>query len=164
MIFGTARATVKDLVTAIGQLSDRQYMMPCQTLSGSSVGQHVRHVVELFQCLVNGYTTGTVNYDARPRNQAISTHKEIAAECLAAIAKAITHPDRAMLLQTSFGPEDKPCVISTTYFREIVYNIEHAIHHMALIRIGITEVSDIGLPQEFGVAPSTLKYQAQCAR
>jgi hypothetical protein len=35
---------------------------------------------------------------------------------------------------------------------------------MALIRIGITEVSDIGLPQEFGVAPSTLKYQAQCAR
>ncbi len=164
MIFGTARATVKDLVIALDQLSDRQYTMSCQTLSGSSVGQHVRHVVELFQCLVNGYTIGTVNYDARPRNQAIAIHKEVAAECLAAITNAIANPDKALLLQTSLGPEDKPCVISTTYFREIVYNTEHAIHHMALIRIGITEVSDIELPQEFGVAPSTLKYQAQCAR
>jgi hypothetical protein len=164
MIFGTVRATVRDLVTALDRLNDRQYTMSCQTLSGSSVGQHVRHVVELFQCLVNGYATGAVNYDARPRNQAIATHKEVAAECLANITNAITHPDKAMLLQTSFGPDDKPSTISTTYFREIVYNIEHAIHHMALIRIGIGEVSDIGLPQEFGVAPSTLKYQAQCAQ
>jgi hypothetical protein len=164
MIFGTVRATVKDLVTALEQLTDRQYTMSCQTLSGSSVGQHVRHIVELFQCLVNGYTTGAVNYDARPRNQAIANHKEVAAECLANIVNAIAHPDRPMLLETSFGPDTNPYIISTTYFREIVYNIEHAIHHMALIRIGITEVSDIGLPQEFGVAPSTLKYQAQCAR
>jgi hypothetical protein len=164
MIFGTVRATVKDLVSALEQLTDRQYTMSCQTLSGSSVGQHVRHVVELFQCLVNGYATGAVNYDARPRNQAIATHKEVAAECLATIAHVIAHPDKPMLLETGMNSDDQPGIISTTYFREIVYNIEHAIHHMALIRIGITEVSDIRLPQEFGVAPSTLKYQAQCAQ
>lgn len=164
MIFRTVRATVRDLASALDQLTDRQYTMSCPTLSGSSVGQHVRHVVELFQCLVDGYTTGTVNYDARARNQAIAAHKEVAAECLANISSAIAEPDKAMLLQTSFGPDDQPCIISTTYFREITYNIEHAIHHMALIRIGITEVSDIGLPQAFGVAPSTLKYQAQCAQ
>ena len=164
MIFGTVRTTVKDLASALDQLTDRQYTMSCRTLSGSSVGQHVRHIVELFQCLVNGYTTGAVNYDARPRNQAIANHKEVAAECLDNIIDAIVHPDRPMLLETGMNTDDQPGIISTTYFREIVYNIEHTIHHMALIRIGITEVSDIGLPQEFGVAPSTLKYQARCAR
>jgi uncharacterized damage-inducible protein DinB len=158
------KETVKDLANALDQLSDMQFTMSCITLSGSSIGQHVRHVVELFQCLVNGYETGAVNYDSRPRNQVIATHKAVAQECLSAIANTISHPDKPMLLYANFSLEDKPSTISTTYFREIVYNIEHTIHHMALIRIGITEASEIELPQEFGVAPATLKYQAECAR
>jgi uncharacterized damage-inducible protein DinB len=164
MIFGTVRATVKDLANALDQLSDTQYTKSCITLSGSSIGQHVRHVVELFQCLVNGYETGVVNYDSRRRNQAIATHKMVALECMSGIINTISHPDKPMQLYADFSREDKPSIISTTYFREIVYNIEHTIHHMALIRIGITEASEIELPQEFGVAPATLKYQAGCAR
>jgi hypothetical protein len=163
MIFGKVKATIADLVTALDQLSASQYTVSCRTLSGGSVGQHVRHVVELFQCLISGYPAGIVNYDARPRNQAIATGKEMAVDCLSAIDMAIALPDKPMLLETGIDPGDQPGVISTTYFREIVYNIEHAIHHMALIRIGITEVSDIRLSREFGVAPSTLKYQAACA-
>jgi hypothetical protein len=164
MIFHTVRETAKDLANALDQLNDQQYTMPCITLSGSSIGQHVRHVVELFQCLVNGYEKGAVNYDARPRNQVIAARKVVALECLSVIADTISCPDKPMLLSATVGTEDKPCLISTTYFREILYNIEHAIHHMALIRIGITEASEVELPQEFGVAPSTLKFQAECAR
>jgi uncharacterized damage-inducible protein DinB len=164
MIFETVRETAKDLAEALGQLTHSQYTTSCITLSGSSIGQHVRHVVELFQCLLNGYESGVVDYDSRPRNQAIATRKETALDCLADIRTNVSHSDKSMRLHTSFGREAKPCVISTTYFRELLYNIEHAIHHMALIRIGITEATEIQLPQEFGVAPSTLKYQAACAR
>jgi hypothetical protein len=164
MIFETVRETANDLADALGQLTHSQYTTSCITLSGSSIGQHVRHVVELFQCLLNGYESGVVDYDSRPRNQVIATRKETALDCLADIRTNVSHPDKSMLLHTSFGREAKPCVIYTTYFRELLYNIEHAIHHMALIRIGITEATEIQLPQEFGVAPSTLKYQAACAR
>jgi hypothetical protein len=164
IIFESVRGTVEDLANALGQLSNTQYTKSCITLSGSSIGQHVRHVVELFQCLVNGYETGVVNYDSRRRNQDIATHKMVALECLSVIINTISHPDKPMQLYAGFSKEDKLSVISTTYYREIVYNIEHTIHHMALIRIGITEASDIRLPQEFGVAPATLKYQAGCAR
>ena len=31
--------------------------------------------------------------------------------------------------------------ISTNYFRELTYNIEHAIHHMAIMKIGVREVA-----------------------
>lgn len=164
MIFETVRKTAKDLAAALDLLTYSQYTTSCITLSGSSIGQHVRHVVELFQCLLNGYESGVVDYDSRPRNQVIATRKETALECLADIRMSTSHTDKSMLLHTRFSVEDKPCVIATTYFRELLYNIEHAIHHMALIRIGITEVTEIQLPQEFGVAPSTLKYQAACAR
>ncbi|MDR3712655.1 MAG: DinB family protein [Puia sp.] len=164
MIFTTTRETAATLTDTIDQLSDSQYTKPCIALSGSSIGQHVRHIVELFQCLLNGYPNGEIDYDSRRRNQAIAMDREFAKECLQAITGKIAQPDKPLSLYVGFGKEEKPLAIPTTYFREIVYNIEHAIHHMALMRIGIHEVSEILLPKEFGVAAGTLKYQAECAR
>jgi hypothetical protein len=51
----------------------------------------------------------------------------------------------------------------TNYYREMAYNLEHTIHHMALIRTGINDVSRISVPENFGVAISTMKYRKQCA-
>jgi hypothetical protein len=57
-----------------------------------------------------------------------------------------------------------PVGIKSNYYREIAYNLEHTIHHMALIRVGVNEVSLVQLPQEFGMAFSTIKHQQQCAQ
>jgi len=59
---------------------------------------------------------------------------------------------------------DKTIFIESNYYREIAYNLEHTIHHMALIRIGISEVSSVLLSEDFGVASSTLKHRRQCVR
>lgn len=164
MIFNTVRETATTLTNALDQLTDAQYSSPCVALSGGRIGQHVRHVIEFFQCLLRGYETGEINYDIRWRDQAIEADKEFAKQCLSDIVSSIDQPDKSMVLYANFGTEAKPSMIPTTFYREIVYNIEHAIHHMAIIRIGIAEVSAITLPHEFGVASSTLKYQAECAR
>ena len=164
MIFSTVRETATTLSNALDQLSDLQYGSPCAALSGSSISQHVRHVIEFFQCLLSGYETGKINYDKRRRDHLIEADKEFAKQCLVAINDNIYQINKPMVLHASFGTEGPSWTIPTTYYREIVYNIEHAIHHMAIIRIGITEISKITLPHEFGVASSTLKYQAECAR
>ena len=42
--------------------------------------------------------------------------------------------------------------------RELMYGYDHAIHHLALIRIGFESVHTIQLPSYFGVARSTLSF------
>jgi hypothetical protein len=45
---------------------------------------------------------------------------------------------------------------------ELIYNIEHTVHHMALIRVRIDEVSSIAIPGEFGVATSNINIVKRC--
>jgi hypothetical protein len=50
--------------------------------------------------------------------------------------------------------------IDTNATRELVYNIEHAVHHMAIIKIGVREIATyIDLPTDFGIAASTIRYK-----
>ena len=54
--------------------------------------------------------------------------------------------------------------LPSNYYREVMYNLEHAIHHHALIKIGIQQFTAIELPESFGVAPSTMQYRKACAQ
>jgi len=50
--------------------------------------------------------------------------------------------------------------IDTTSTRELVYNIEHAVHHMAIMKIGVREIASyIKLDPDFGIAASTIRYK-----
>jgi hypothetical protein len=120
----------------------------------------VRHVIELFQCLDAGYPENSVNYEKRKRDIAIETDKELALQLLQDIFGKLDKPDKELILHASYDElTAEPISIPTNYFREVAYNLEHTIHHMALIRVGIKEVSDITLPEEFGVASSTVKHR-----
>jgi len=46
------------------------------------------------------------------------------------------------------------------YFREVVYNTEHTIHHLALIKVAIIDMKLDIVDNDFGMAYSTIKYQA----
>jgi hypothetical protein len=149
----------------IRQLTPAAYVQPCANLVNNTIGQHVRHIIELFQCLENGYTEGVVNYENRKRDTSIETDKELALQLLQHIYSNLGRPDKQLVLNASYDDHsNEPVSIATNYFREIAYNLEHTIHHMALIRVGINEVSTIRLPENFGVASSTVKHRRQCAQ
>lgn len=149
----------------LDQLTDEQYKEPSTILSGATIGQHVRHIIELFQCLENGYDEAVVNYEKRKRDYMIETDRVFAAKCMRAVYRKLDRPNKRMVLVAEDYNEDvETIVIPSNYYREVAYNLEHTIHHMALIRVGVIEVSDIELPDEFGVAYSTIKYRQLCAQ
>jgi hypothetical protein len=153
------------LAETLNQLSQQEYAMPCSTLFNNTIGQHVRHIIELFQCLENGYDDGAVNYEKRKRDAIIENDKDFATSLLTEVFKNLQKADKELVLEATYDDlNDQPIRIRTNYHREIAYNLEHTIHHMALIRVGIKEVSDINLPAEFGVAYSTVKHRNKCAQ
>ena len=153
------------LSQTLNQLSDDEYRQPSKVLLNATIGQHVRHIIELFQCLEKGYNDGIVNYEKRKRDYQIETDKELAILLLKEIYQNIERSNKDIFLEAEDYCESIEIVsIPSNYYRELAYNLEHTIHHMALIRVGINEVSAVRLPEEFGVAYSTVKYRQQCAQ
>jgi hypothetical protein len=153
------------LTESLNQLSEEEYSRPSKVLFNATIGQHVRHIIELFQCLEKGYDGGVVNYEKRKRDHTIETQKVYAITLLKDIYDNLDKPNIDIILEAEDYEGSETAVrISSNYYREIAYNLEHTIHHMALIRVGINEVSSVKLPEEFGVAYSTIKHRQECAQ
>src|SRR5258708_11051025 len=151
---------LQQLEDSLVKLSDEQFCCKVDTLLGATIGQHVRHVVEMFVCLQEGYSTGVVNYEKRKRDITIETSHKAAINVMSDITKCLFTENKELMLEAGFNKNsDELIKLPTNYFREIAYNLEHAIHHMALIRIGFSKISLISLPEDYGVASSTLKYK-----
>jgi hypothetical protein len=154
------------LSETIGQLSETELTTSSTILSGSSVGQHLRHTLEFFICLETGYDAGVINYDNRDHNKLIETSKPIALSTIGRVRQFVNNRrnDKPLQLEVVYDLADIRNVVSvkTNYFRELTYNIEHAVHHMAIMKIGIREVAQhVLIPAGFGVAASTLRYREE---
>jgi len=161
--------TVKNVFVQLSEslhlLTNEQYIQPSKILFNATIGQHVRHIIELFICLEKGYETGTVNYEKRKRDLVIQTDKDFANRVLQRIYSGLEKPNKKLLLEANYDEHSVDTLtVTTNYYREIIYNLEHTVHHMALIRVGINEVSPIEVPDGFGVASSTIKYRKECAQ
>lgn len=157
-----ANAILTQLLGVVEQMTEEDFRKPSRALN-ATVGQHLRHTLEFFICLEQGYDQGVVNYDKRIHNKAMENDRFIALHTIRQIQEFIHArlEDKALKLEVGYLPDSDECVtISTNYLRELVYNIEHAVHHMAIMKIGIREVADyISMPADFGIAVSTIRYK-----
>lgn len=160
--------TLGHMQAFLQQIPAKAYAQPLEIFNQSSTGQHTRHVIEFLQCLIQQCqcSGNVVNYEKRIRDKAIEQEP---AQALAAIDEIIhtletTELPRQLVLETQYAAHLPVHRIDTTLERELIYNIEHAIHHLAMIRIGLQIVApDLDIARDFGVAPSTLRYRKHSA-
>ncbi len=69
--------------------------------------------------------------------------------------------DKPLLLAQNL--DGGPVSIPSNYRRELLYNLEHCIHHQAMIRAALQQYA-VEVGAGFGIAHSTLEYKKQCAR
>ena len=151
----------------IDHVSDEDFVRPCPTLGNVTIAQHLRHTIEFFLCLEAGYNSGLINYDNRPHDREIETDRILALALIGRIRQfAVNATNRNLVLEVGYERHsEESMVIDTNFFRELSYNIEHAVHHMALMKIGVREVASyIQLPPDFGIAVSTLRFAESAPR
>src|SRR5687768_7226309 len=168
-ILQATELTLKSLLNFLDQVDQPTYSKPLDVFNGSSLGGHTRHIIEFYHCLIKNYNQGLINYDLRERDKNIENDPELASIAVQNIIAELKkiNLDEKVELQMSYDSQSNVLdSVSSNVKREVVYNLEHTIHHMALIKIGVKVAApQIELENEFGVAPSTIKFmQGSCAQ
>lgn len=131
----------------------------------SSIGEHYRHCLDHFQTLLES-GGGFMNYDARQRDPRIERDRRFALERtteLLDLCRAIPDErfDETICVQCKVGyAGDESPTAQSTFGREVMYSIAHAVHHYALIGV-MCALQEVPVPEGFGIAPSTVKYRKE---
>lgn len=158
-----AKENLFQLKGLLESINVEDYSLKLDVLSGSSIGEHIRHVLEFYLLLVSGAFTGVVNYDKRERNKKIETETLYALETIDKILNGIEviSLEETMDFEadyTQYGSENNK--VKSSLGRELAYCVEHSIHHQALIKAGLVVLNKKELTNNyFGVAYSTIRYR-----
>ena len=145
------------LLHILQSLSDIEYALPLKELKGSTIGKHVRHITEFYvQLLTN---ENTISYDARNRNLDLETKIDTAKEIITSIFTKLLaiKEDKPLKVDCSVTLGENQS-LNTFLSRELLYTLDHTIHHLAIIKIGLEFSLQIKIAEHIGVAPSTLKH------
>ncbi|MDX1911463.1 MAG: hypothetical protein SFV22_08270 [Saprospiraceae bacterium] len=151
--------TVRQITDLLEQIEPHEYRQPLPEFGGNTLGQHFRHILEFFICLERGIPTGTVDYASRERNLLYEDAPGVAMAALEAFSTALKNlqPAAPIHFKAEFGQNDRPDY-SSTVGRELAFVYDHAIHHLAMIKVGLRcRFPHIHTDRDLGVSPSTIK-------
>jgi hypothetical protein len=168
-LFQKTEILLQELHQLVTKLSDEQFITQISELHYASIGQHLRHILEFFQCLIQSQETQKVDYDTRKRNPLIENNRLVCLEIIQEILENVEFQNINLTLFQSYnvGGKTEKIEIPSNYFREWAYNLEHTIHHQALIKVGVALLnvvlpnSSIDIAQNFGVADATINFKNQ---
>lgn len=156
---------LSQLEVILSQLSQEEYTSEVEIFSGASIAQHTRHILEFYVCLISTKNSDVINYDLRKRDQRIETDLVFCTQKIKEISVALNDltEDRKICLHGVQGGEN--IQVDTTFKRELLYAVEHTVHHMAIIKMGVLlNFPKVNIPENFGVAESTIQYKNSCAQ
>lgn len=161
--------TLRQGETLLAEISDEVYTRKVPVAFNASIGGHYRHCLDHFRTLLDAATAGDLNYDRRERGTLVENDRFAALNATRELCEGYAKLDPiflarqlAVTCKTSYSTSVSQASPSTIG-REIMYSVAHAVHHYALIGV-MGGIMGLTMPPGFGVAPSTLKYQAEAAK
>lgn len=151
--------SLDELADLLVATSDETYVWKPDGGVSGSIGAHVRHVLDHVRVLVDRPMHRTVTYDRRQRDTAIE-HSRL--DGIAALRRTVYRlraamdapHDEMLVLEALVDRGQPPIAVTTSLARELVFALQHTIHHQAIIAVLLHEIG-IATPAQFGYAPST---------
>jgi len=132
-----------------------------------AVGPHLRHCVDHFRLLLDGWRSGCVDYDARPRDLRLERDPRAVRDALDGISASLSELNSADLRREltviqSAAPGRPPLSSPSRLERELVFLSGHTIHHIAIMVLAAREAG-VELPARLAVAYSTDAHRESLA-
>lgn len=149
----------------IARLGAERYDQKVPACFNSAAGGHFRHVIEHYQSLLAATATGRLDYTERARDLRIETQADVAREALDELMAGLQgmmerkQPDQSLRVVSETAPSGE---MGSSLSRELEFLLSHTVHHYALIAV-IAGHHGVVPPVNFGMAPSTLKFQQEQA-
>ncbi|WP_257283592.1 DinB family protein [Endozoicomonas sp. SESOKO1] len=157
---------LSELIQVIKRLSSNNYQKPATTDGRQTIGAHVRHIIEFYQCFLSGLDSRSINYDNRNRDPECERNVSSAVDALLIIKERLvkltknTSNEINLTLNACTDTNGSVSTAETSVVRELLFLQCHTTHHMAIINL-LLQQPGLLPPKNFGVATSTLIYQKQ---
>lgn len=160
---GPLSVLLAQLAELISQLDPEQYNAKPDSTRCGAIGGHVRHTLDHVIAWLHGVNGESINYDDRQRGTDVETNPRTAelvvAKCLAQLeAVPVEVLPRTVAVFTSMTSDGALVRLPSTHARELAFVFSHTIHHNAIIGT-IARALSVELPEQFGMAPSTIAYR-----
>ncbi len=150
------------LVQFIQQLDDDCYSCSPQPLFDSPIGNHVRHILDIYQGLMQDKHS-LIDYDQRRRGGAVETKRSEALKELVVIENWLMALDSdefetVKIIKTEVClSQQNSEKFTSTFGRELCFASSHATHHLALL-VAIAKSMNIKINGQLGIAPATATF------
>ena len=148
--------------TLVDQMDDAAFATSPKGFEPHRVGSHLRHVLEFYECFLDGLPTGRIDYDNRQRDVTVEKSRRAAVARIDDIIQLLEHEtansDGAAISVRMENAEADAFLMSSVE-RELQALSSHTIHHFALIAVTL-RLHGCHIDPDFGMSPSTLRYQA----
>ncbi len=143
-------------------LNDDDYVYVAQPHVSSSIGEHYRHWIDLFQAIQ--HQSGKIDYNVRRRGHRVERSISLAKQEIAELIQWLFNlphqqlnqnvcVETEIMLSQTHSEEVKSTVV-----RELTFATLHATHHFAMAKV-VASLRGVQTQASFGVAPATASYQ-----
>jgi len=151
-------------IRLLNSIDDKQYSDDSTAPYYSSIGVHMRHVLDVFDCILRGLESGMIDLSDRKRNEMAETHVDMGLDYFKEIKTRLLELENEDLDQVVKVRDDLGLGMVTanyTLAAALIQAHSHAIHHFASIGYIISQLG-ISLPDgDFGYNPTTPKKNLQ---
>jgi hypothetical protein len=147
----------------IQSLSAEQYLYKETLLLSSSIGEHFRHIMDIYFALIDGVEQGAVNFNLRKRGALSERSRDIALGELAQIKTWLRNLNSKCNLSIQVKAEvalnkTQAVELTSSLARELIFSSNHATHHYAVMGI-IAKLQDVNVAEGLGLAAATATYE-----
>ncbi|EJI1277639.1 hypothetical protein NDZ80_000991 [Vibrio vulnificus] len=166
MLLNSTLIALKQITTILTLLESQPRDKQEQLFVEQRIGAHIRHVHDHFRSLFIGLKTGIVDYNLRNRESmeevdlpiSLSENKHI----LNQLERLNVEASRIEIISEINCHATESLQMTSSVERELLYLINHTIHHAAIIK-HMMDNACVSCPPEIGLAPGTATYYRQLA-